>query len=266
MTFDIFSTDFLENMSNYLLLFMLIFTRWLIMTLIVPFLGAALLPALVRIGLAGILSIVSFLIIHNNTNYPELNFLIISLLFIKEAFIGFILGLLTSLIFYTYELLGQLIDIARSASMLKILVPELKQQSSPMGTLLFQLSLVLFFTLNLHAPLLTALYQSFERFPVLSLTTPILSDHTLLLSVKIIANLFELALRLALPVIFTCFLIDLAFGLLNRVAPQINAYFLSLPAKMMGGIIMLFFVIPLLINDFLSHYYEILGFFKAFIN
>ena len=73
-------------------------------------------------------------------------------------------------------------------------------------------------------------------------------------------------MRLALPVVFICFLIDLAFGFLNRVAPQINAYFLSLPAKMMGGLIMLFFLIPLLLDEFLEHHDHMMAFLKIFIN
>lgn len=253
------------NFNNYLLLFMLIFTRWLVMTIFIPFLGAALLPALVRLALAILLGLVSFFMLFEQI-IPSLSITLIVALFIKEALIGFIIGLFVSLIFYAYELFGQIIDIARSASMAKLLVPELKQQSSPMGTLLFQLAIVLFFSLDLHVPALKSLFLSFERFPVWSLSTDLYSPHTLELCVRIIASLFELALRLSIPVVFTCFLIDLAFGFLNRVAPQINAYFLSLPAKMMGGLIMLFFLIPLVLDDFLRHHDHMMAFLKSLLN
>ena len=79
--------------------------------------------------------------------------------------------------------------------MAKLLVPELKQQSSPMGTLLFQLALALFFSLDLHVPAIKSLYLSFERFPPLLLSTNLYSPHTFGLCVSIIAALFELALR-----------------------------------------------------------------------
>jgi flagellar biosynthetic protein FliR len=258
-------TDILSFLSNHLLFFMLIFTRWLVLTLMIPFLGAAVLPAIIRIALAAILSIISFFMLFDQISPANLSILIITGLFLKEALLGFIIGFFMSLLFYTYELLGQFVDIARSASMAKILVPELKQQSSPMGTLLFQFALVLFFSLKLHDPAIKTLYESFEHFPVLSFTGPIFELHILNISVHIIALLFKLALSLALPVIFTCFLIDLAFGFLNRVAPQINAYFLSLPAKMMGGILMLFFLIPLLLDDFMSHHDQLMKFVKILL-
>ena len=258
--------EIFAHFNNYLLLFMLIFTRWLVMTIFIPFLGAALLPALVRLALAILLSIVSFLMLFEHSIFPKLSITLIVALFIKEALVGFIIGLFASLIFYAYELFGQILDIARSASMAKLLVPELKQQSSPMGTLLFQLALALFFSLGLHVPAIKTLYLSFEHFPPLLLTTNLYSPHHLGLCVRIIAALFELALRLSIPVVFTCFLIDLAFGFLNRVAPQINAYFLSLPAKMMGGLIMLFFLIPLVIDDFLQHHDHMMAFLKSLLS
>jgi flagellar biosynthetic protein FliR len=253
------------HFANYLVLFMLIFTRWLVMTIFIPFLGAALLPALVRLSLSMLLSIISFLMIFETSVFPDFSITLIAALFVKEALVGFIIGFFISLIFYAYDLFGQTIDIARSASNAKLLVPELKQQSSVMGTLLFQLALALFFSLDLHIPALKSLYQSFERFPPLLLTTNLYSPYVLGLCSRIIATLFELALRLSLPVVFTCFLIDLGFGFLNRIAPQINAYFLSLPAKMIGGLIMLFFLIPLVIDDFLQHHDHMIVFFKSLL-
>lgn len=251
----------LAELNNYLLLFLLIFTRWLVMTFMLPFLGAAILPALVRVILASILSLISFMMLFTQTSFISgISIFVVVALFAKEALIGFILGILGSLIFYTYEILGQILDIARSANMAKLLVPELKSQSSPLGTLLFQLSLVLFFSLGLHTGVIRALYSSFERFPVMTLSTNLFDASHLHLSSIILASMFELALRLSLPVLFTCFLIDLAFGFLNRVAPQINAYFLSLPAKMMGGLIMLFFLLPLLVDEFMAHHDQMMAY------
>src|SRR5947208_512772 len=105
--------DLFANFNNYLLLFMLIFTRWLVMSMIIPFLGAALLPALVRLALAILLSIVSFFIIFDQITFSNFSITYLILLFIKEALLGFIIGLLVSLIFYAYELFGQILDLAR---------------------------------------------------------------------------------------------------------------------------------------------------------
>lgn len=246
-----------------LLLFMLIFTRWLMMSIMMPSLGALVLPSLVRLAVASLLSTVSFFILWDQApTFAQLTLSVIVFLFVKEALIGFILGFLASLIFYVYELFGELIDFARAASMSKLLVPELRYPSSAMGTLLFQLALVIFVSLGLHRHFISCAFDSFQSFPIMATNLDFLQQENLFLAITtILAALFELALKLAFPVLLICFLIDLAFGLINRVAPQINAYFLSIPVKALGGLIILFFLLPYLISDFADHYWSMWRFF-----
>lgn len=257
--------------TNALLLFFLVFTRWVVMTTTMPFLGAQLLPSPVRLALATVLSLVSFTVLAGTTPLPAtMNPFFMMVLFAKEALIGFVVGFLTSLLFYAYELFGEFIDLARAASMAKLFVPEMKHQSSPMGTLLFQLALVFLLSLGLHRQIISVAYESFQVFPPFSLSPNFLHENLLALSVNVLGVLFELALKFALPIVLICFLIDLAFGLMNRVAPQINAYFLSLPAKILCGLVMFFFLLPYLLDDFVTHHTELMrfvdGFFRANIN
>jgi flagellar biosynthetic protein FliR len=249
--------------TDALLLFMLIFTRWLSMSLLMPFLGAQLIPNLVRVALASILSAFSFVLLMEQTTFGVLNISIIVLLFVKEACLGFILGFFSSLIFYVYELFGELLDFARAASMSKLLVPEVKHQSSAMGTMLFQFSLTVFLSFGFHRPLLTSAAKSFEIFPPTAINAEFFHQNLYNSVLECLSVVFEMAVSFSLPVILICFLIDLAFGLMNRVAPQINAYFLSLPAKIMGGLIALFFVLPFLLDDFSHHQHQLTKFFYA---
>lgn len=246
------------TLTHALLLFFLIFTRWVVMSAIMPFLGAQLLPSPVRFALAAMLAMVSFMLLLPTLKPPtDINGFLLAALFLKEGLIGFVLGFIASLLFYTYELFGELIDLARAASMAKLFVPEMKHQSSPMGTMFFQLALVFFLSLGLHRPLIDVAYRSFVVFPPMSLAPNFLHDGLRTLTMKILHIVFSLAFEFALPIVLICFLIDLAFGLMNRVAPQINAYFLSLPAKIISGLIMLFFLIPFLLDDFVSHQQEL---------
>lgn len=261
-------TSLLPGMSplDAMLLFLLVLTRWLSMSITMPFLGSQLLPSAVRLALASVLSAVSFYLLFEQANRTiELNGAMITLLFVKEALLGFILGFLASLIFYAYELFGEVVDLTRAANMSRLLVPELKHQSTAMGVLLFQLSLVIFLGLGFHRDVIRAAYQSFETFPVFSLGPNFLGADFLSCAVSILAVLFEQAFRFALPIIVITFIIDLAFGLVNRVVPQINAYFLSLPAKMLGGLIMLLLILPFLLDDFALHYQELSRFFLFYV-
>lgn len=242
---------------DLLLFFMLIFSRWLCLSIMLPWLGAQLLPSPVRIALAIVLSAVSVSFLLPHTEIPSgLNIFFITALFLKEALLGFLLGFLASLIFYAYELFGEIIDLARAASMAKLLVPHMRHQASLMGTFLFQFSLMVFIGLGLHRELIKGLFLSFEYFPVFS-SPSINQNHFFHMATTILASLFRLAFSLSLPIVFICFLIDLAFGLLNRVAPQINAYFLSLPAKVLTGLFILWLALSFMVDDFLSTYQEL---------
>lgn len=242
------------NPLDALLIFLLIFTRFLVMSLIMPILGAQILPSVVRISLSLLLSLLCFLyIVDTNDSLIDAAFFWLGLLFIKEALIGFIIGFLTSMIFFIYELFGEFVDNARAANMSKLLVPELKHPSSPMGTLFFQLVLVLLIITGFHRELITTAYESFIIFPPTTLTVDLSHEAFFFAAFKIMGILLETALRFSFPVIAISFIIDLCFGLLNRVAPQINAYFLSLPAKMVGGLIILALALPFLLEDFFLH-------------
>lgn len=250
-----------------LVIFFLIFTRFLVISFLVPFLGAELLPSLARIGLCTILSGCCFVMVIKRSDYAiDLATWSIVLFFIKEALIGFLIGFLVSLIFYTYELFGEIVDLARAASMSRLFIPEIKHQSSAMGSLFFQIALIMFISLGFHRDVLATLFDSFIVFPVTSFRADHLQENFFPLALNLMLAVFETAFRLALPIVVVCFLIDLAFGLMNRVAPQINAYFLSLPAKMVGGLVMLFFSLSFLLDDFESHYQIFLPFLMSLVH
>jgi flagellar biosynthetic protein FliR len=238
------------GLENFLIAFFLIFARCLAFTLIVPFLGGSLIPALVRVAIAATFAFLGSMLIYRLEDFSSSTALILSVLFIKEAFIGLVFGFFSSLIFYCFELSGQLIDFLRGASMSRLLLPHTRNQSSAMGSLLFQLSLVLFIALGLHRALIHAFFQSLYIFKVSSFTIDLDNHDLLILSTRVLSQIFIIALQISLPIIFMSFLIDLSFGLLNRAAPQINAYFLSLPAKMIMGLLFFLLLFPFLIEDF----------------
>lgn len=256
-----FELPFATSLNDAVLLFALIFVRWTTMSM-APFLGAAIISPIIRVALALSLSLITFFLLLKEP--LPIQSVFIPALFIKEAILGFLLGFFSSLIFYAYQLLGELIDMVRGASNARLLVPELKNPSSPLGVLFFQLSLCIFLSIGFHRPVLTLLFKSFLScnpfdFPKLSF------EHLRDLSLNIMSLLWELAVRLALPAIAIGLLIDATFGLLNRTAPQINAFFLSLPAKMLGGIAIVFFTLPWLFDDYALNFEPFFNLFKELL-
>lgn len=177
------------------------------------------------------------------------NFLPFVFLILKETVVGLTIGYVTSLIFYGIQSAGQMVDNMRGANIASLQNLQLNTQVSLIGNLKLQVAIVLFFMVDGHLLYIKGLFYSFERLPVNMFPrigsglfigtelTPILGDI-----VKLSSDVLLVSLQLAAPVLVCLFLTDVAFGIFNRVAPQINVFFLSISLKMLIGCAMLFLV------------------------
>lgn len=229
--------DIVALNKSYIYYFFLYFLRWLIFIYYIPFFGYLVLPPMIKIIIAAIFSIIS-LIIFSVENIDYLSLGLFFILLLKEIFIGCFIGFLINLIFTMYEYAGQIIDIVRGANNSQVFIPQTKHQSLAIASILFQIIILLSFSLGWHREIMALLYDSFIIFPVFDNNLSI--NNLWLLLLKSLSNFFNISFKLAMPIIGFCIIIDLLFGLLNRISPQINAYFLSLPLKMFIGLIVFF--------------------------
>ncbi|MBI4853723.1 MAG: flagellar biosynthetic protein FliR [Acidobacteria bacterium] len=216
-----------------------------------PFLGGAAISAPVKIALAFTLTFLIYPAMASSIPAETIPTSVIPFIFlaIKEGLIGFTLGYITSLVFYGIQSAGQMVDNARGATIAQLQNLQLSTQTSLLGNMKLQVAIVLFFTLDGHLLYLKALFYSFERLPVNAFPkiaqglliggelSPIITDI-----IRMSADVLLVSMQLAAPVLVCLFLTDVVFGIFNRVAPQMNVFFLSLPVKMLIGIGMLFLV------------------------
>ncbi|MBL8151497.1 MAG: flagellar biosynthetic protein FliR, partial [Blastocatellia bacterium] len=145
------------------------------------------------------------------------------------------------------EAAGQMLDNMRGANMAQLQSLELGGQVTLLGKLKLQAAIVLFFFLDGHLLYIKGLFYSFERLPVNAYPrlggsiligtqlTPIMDDL-----LRLSSDVLLVSLQLSAPILVCMFLIDIVFGIFNRVAPQINVYFLAIPFKMLISCMMLF--------------------------
>lgn len=238
-----------SDLSQVLLVGTLIISRVLPIVFMTPFLGGKLVPPETRmsIGFGMALLVYSYAAGAMQSPLDLLNPLVyISLLF-KELFVGFAIGFVAVEIYYAMEVAGRALDIFRGSNMTEVQVPELGFRASPLGDFAFHLLIVIFFGLNGHKVFLEAVFESFslvpvDRFPAMSggffeFTSQIL---------RYTANLFGIAFALVFPGLFATFMTDVVFGMLNRVAPQLNAYFMAMAVKPLIGVLFFIFSLQLL--------------------
>jgi flagellar biosynthetic protein FliR len=236
-----------EELNQVVLIGMLIFFRVIPVIFVTPFLGGKLVPPTTKTGLAMGFSILLYPFATAGMVAPMYpNPIVFIVLMLKELFIGFTLGYVAAEIFYAMEIGGRMLDVMRGSNMAEVQVPELNLRASPVGDFLLQLLLIVFLGLGGHRFFIEAFCESFALVPVDG--WPRMSGHfdeVVLQIMRFTGDLFAIAFALVFPGIFATFMTDVVFGMLNRVAPQLNAYFMAMGVKALGGLALLFFSLAL---------------------
>lgn len=243
------------DVTRAMLMVALILTRVLTVVTVAPFLGGKQAPPEVKMGTALAFTVVLMPLVGRFQQGPipidPINFF---LMVVKEAFIGFLLGFIAAELFYAVEMAGKIVDLVRGATQIQLMVPQLGERSSAFGDLNYQLMLVIFMFIGGHHAFIAAMFESFrvvplDAYPNFSAGMWPMVEMFLRLS----ADIFTIAVTLSAPVAIASFITEITFGLLNRVAPQINAYFMAMPAKVYVGAIMFLLAFPMFLDIVVKH-------------
>lgn len=159
------------------------------------------------------------------------------LIILSEIGIGIVIGFCAAIPFWALDMAGNLIDTMRGASVASILNPMLGQQSSLFGILFSQIFSLLFLVSGGFNELLAAFYHSYVTLPPGTKIIP--GPELLSFLARDWQLMYELSLRFSMPALVVILLVDMALGLINRSAPQLNVFFLSMPIKSAFAVLML---------------------------
>ena len=173
--------------------------------------------------------------------------LMFALLAVKEGMIGFIMGFFAAIPFWIAENVGNFIDNQRGATMGEVFSPLSGAQVSTTGIFFTQIVSTLFFVAGIILVFLTALYKSFKIWPVFSEGIAFANDAPLLM-LTTLDGMLKTTIVIAAPVVIVMFMATLGLGLVNRTAPQLNVFFLSMPVKSALGVAMLIIYLPFIMD------------------
>ncbi|MEQ8565464.1 MAG: flagellar biosynthetic protein FliR [Deltaproteobacteria bacterium] len=237
-------------LSDTLLMGVLVLMRIVPIIFQTPFLGGKLVPPETRIGLSVGLAVLVFPFAKSGMDGPlDVNWLAFLILLLKELFLGFVIGFVATELFLAMEIAGRGLDVLRGSNMAEVQVPELQLRVSPIGQFNFQLLLVVFCGLNGHGHFIESVIKSYEmvsidKWPGFSAAGfQTFVDGILMYT----GDLFAVAFGLVFPGMFAAFLVDVVFGMFNRIAPQLNAYFMAMGVKALSGLIMFMFAMSLMV-------------------
>ncbi len=168
---------------------------------------------------------------------------------VTEVFVGLLIGFIADILVTGIELAGNLMDTQAGLSVASQLDPSSGRTITLMSLLLKRTSFITFLLIDGHHFVLSAIVHSFRLLPIAS---PINLGAGAFEVVKCGTYIFYLAVQLASPIILVVFLVDFGFGVLNRVAEQINIFQLGFQIKPTVSLIIFLAIVPGISHSIIS--------------
>lgn len=216
--------------------------------LLLPGIGSARIPPRIRMFLvialaAAILPSVTTIAVRGNVADSD-NLLS---MIVTETVIGLIIGFSVRILVAALEFITAAIAMTIGyGGMLGPAVAESEPQAS-LGAFISLAALILMFTLNFHHAVIASLVQSYQIMP---LGEALSAEAVLSRANDLATDGFLLALRLGTPFLVYGIVMNMAIGFVNKLTPQIPVYFMSLPAVLLGGLILAAFTIRPMLSQF----------------
>ncbi len=221
----------LEQLAQILILFLCYVVRMVVLFRTLPIMGTNIIPQQALVALAAVLLLP---VIYGFLEDAPQNLAFdmhLAFLLLKEVFIGLVLGLLFSLLFWVAQSVGYLVDNQRGASQAEGTDPFSGDRLTPFASLLFQSVTMLFFSSGIIFSLLAIIYESYRVWPVFAMVPQFLSLNMLAFLVTKAGEYMTLVVAFSGPILIVCFLSDFCLGIINRFAQQLNVFSLSMPIK-----------------------------------
>lgn len=168
---------------------------------------------------------------------------------VQQVGIGLAIGFAVRLVFSAVELAGEVVGFQMGLNFAAFFDPTLNAQSSAVARFFGQMTSLLFVVLNGHLMVLMAINRSFQSFPVDQNFLEALRKMSLF---RLGTDLFASALWIALPMVGMLMFVNLALGIISRVAPQMNIFAVGFPITVVVGLVGIAVTLPMLDQPFIA--------------
>ncbi|MBV1699917.1 MAG: flagellar type III secretion system protein FliR [Hyphomicrobiales bacterium] len=230
--------------------FMLVFARTGTMLMLLPGLGEQNISARMRLTFALILTGL-LLPMHRSAYHIDTGALGPDLvMLIEEILVGAVLGVTARLTISALEVAGSVIAAQLGLGFVTAVDPTQGEQGAIIGNFLTLLGITLFFATNMHHLVIAALSDSYNVFKPGEV--PLSGDAAALIT-KTVSGAFRIGIQLAAPFLAFGLLFNVGLGVLSRLMPQMQVFFVALPLSILLGFLLLILVLGAMMGLFLDY-------------
>jgi flagellar biosynthetic protein FliR len=234
----------------YAAAFMLCFARIGTMIMLLPGLGELSVPPRIRLTVALVLTAV-ILPLHRTTYVLDMRaFGPLLLMLGQELLVGAVLGLTARMTISALQVAGSVVAQQLGLGFVTAVDPTQGQQGLIVGNFLTILGITLIFATDLHHMVIAALNDSYALFKPGEV--PPFGDVAALLT-RTVASAFKIGVQLSAPFLVFGLLFNLGLGILSRLMPQMQVFFIGMPLSILVGFLILLLVVGAMMMTFLNY-------------
>jgi flagellar biosynthetic protein FliR len=232
--------------------FMLAFARIGAMVMLMPGLGEANIPVRIKLSIALLLTLI-ILPLHRLAYHVDLQASLTPLLvlMVHEIVIGIVLGATARVTLSALQVAGSIIAQQMGLGFVTSVDPTQGQQGLLVGNFLTILGVTLLFATDSHHLVIAALNESYTIF---SPGETMASGDVAALATRAFAAAFKIGLQLSAPFLVFGLVFNIGLGVLARLMPQMQVYFVGVPLSIFAGFLILGFVLAAMMGTFLDYF------------
>lgn len=231
--------------------FMLIFARLGTMVMVLPALGEPSMPRRLRLVLALVLTLVLYPLLSANFATLPPGLLAALQAMGIELLIGLFLGISVRLVMSALQVAGTAIAMQTGLGFAQNVDPTQGVQAALFASFLSVLAVTLIFVTDLHHLLLRAIVDSYTLFrPGEMVPVSDFAD----MAVATISGSFRVAVQISAPFLVFGLIFYLGIGVLSRLMPQVQIFFLAMPLNILIGFLLFMVLLGTIIVWFLTYF------------
>src|SRR5580658_1281989 len=231
--------------------FMLVFARVAAMVMLLPGLGESNIPVRMKIAIAVILTLI-ILPLHRAAYHVDTDTLSpMVVLMIHEIIIGVVLGATARVTLSALQVGGSVIAQQMGLGFVTSVDPTQGQQGVLIGNFLTLLGVTMLFATDSHYLVIAALNDSYNIFSPGDLMP---SGDIAALATRAFTAAFKIGMQLSAPFLVFGLVFNVGLGVLARLMPQMQVYFVGVPLSILAGFLIFSLVLVAMMGTFLNYF------------
>jgi flagellar biosynthetic protein FliR len=235
--------------------FMLVFARIGSMVMLLPALGETTIPVRVKLAIALMLTLI-ILPLHRSAYHVDMGSLTpLLVLMVQEMLIGIVLGTTARVTLSALQVAGSVIAQQLGLGSAVAIDPTGGQQAILIGNFLTLLGITLLFATDSHHLVIAALNESYAIFSPGELVP---SGDLAALAMRAFAAAFKIGAQLSAPFLVFGLVFNVGLGVLARLMPQMQVYFVGVPLSILAGFLIFALVLVAMMGTFLDYFISVM--------